>query len=91
MTKKYKTLDQIRRDLDAGIDIYWCNVGYKVHYVNVDGQDLNPYSVKNGKAIRVSYIETYFGSLIQPSDIGSCFSIQVPKQKEKSCRKMIQS
>jgi hypothetical protein len=90
MTKKYKTLDQIRRDLDAGIDIYWCNLGYKVHYVPAL-DNFESYSVKNGKAIRVSYIETYFGSLIQPSDIGSCFSIQVPKQKEKSCRKMIQS
>lgn len=59
-TIKYKTLNQIKRDLNKGIQIYWANKSYKVHYVD-------------NKKIRITCISNYFGSLLQESEISVCF------------------
>lgn len=73
MKTKYMTLDEIRNDLDKGIEIFWANDSYKVHYVDVF-ENINPYSVKNNKAIRITCISNYFGSLIDEKEIKCCYS-----------------
>lgn len=77
MTKlgKFKTLDDIRAALDAGKTVYWSNKAYTAHYVDASANH-NPYSVKDGKAIRVSCTSNYFGSLISESDIYNCFVVE---------------
>ena len=72
--KRYKTLKQIHDDLEKGIEIFWSNTRYKVHYVDFE-PNLNQYSLKNNKVIRVSCIDNYFGSLISESEISACFKL----------------
>lgn len=71
--KKYKSLDEIRTDLDKGIEIFWSNESYHLHYVEAR-EHSTPFSVKDGKAIRVTCKSNYFGSLIEANEIPVCFS-----------------
>lgn len=73
MKVKYATLDEIRNDLDLGVEIFWANDSYKVHYIEAE-TTMNKYSIKNNKAIRISNIGNYFGSLIGKTDIKCCYS-----------------
>jgi hypothetical protein len=71
--KHYSNLGEIRTDLDNGIEIFWVNTSYKVHYI-IAGENCTPFTVKDGKAIRVSCISNYFGSVLNEEEIGRCFS-----------------
>ena len=66
------TLNDIRDALDRGLEVCWGNESYEVHYVD-QFEHCNDYSLKDGKLIRITCKSNYFGSLINESDIGSCF------------------
>jgi len=68
------SIEQIHLALEQGHKVNWMNSLYELSYVKCE--DKNPYgkaSYKNGKAIRVSCITNYFGSLIHESEFKNCF------------------
>jgi disulfide oxidoreductase YuzD len=70
--KKMSSIKEIQDALDQGIKVYWAAKNYLVHYVEFE--ENNPkFSLKDGKVIRVSHYENYFGSLIHPEEVYSCF------------------
>ncbi len=70
--QKFKSLEEIKAALLNGEEVYWSSALYEVHFVdNVDTH--NQYSRTNDKLIRVSCVTNYFGSLLQESEINSCF------------------
>jgi hypothetical protein len=68
------SIEQIHLALEQGHKVNWVNSLYELAYVRCE--DKNPYgkaSYKKGKAIRVSCITNYFGSLIHESEFKNCF------------------
>lgn len=70
--QRCKTLSDIHKALDSNKEVFWGHSGYKVHYIP-NRPELLQYSEHDGKLIRISYVETYFGSLIQESEVTNCF------------------
>jgi hypothetical protein len=68
------SIDQIHDALEKGHAVNWFNPLYELQYVKCE--ESNKYgkaSYKNGKAIRVSCVENYFGGLIHESEFKNCF------------------
>lgn len=78
--KKYKTYDEIREDLDADVDIFWKNTGYKVFYEKLIGYESTKEAqrkmdaVKDDKMIVCRYLSNWFGGKLAESEIEGCFS-----------------
>ena len=68
------SIEQIHEALAQDQKVNWMNSLYELAYVKCE--EKNPYgkaSYKDGKAIRVSCVENYFGSLIHESEFKNCF------------------
>lgn len=80
--KRYNNISEVWQDLEQGKTIFWENEGYKVfiqdartHECAGKDFDLNHFSFKNGKVLDVRYIDTFWGSRMDQSDIEKLFSV----------------
>lgn len=80
--KRYNNISEVWQDLEQGKTIFWENEGYKVfiqdartHRKELEDFDLNHFSFKNGKVLDVKYIDTFWGSRMDQSDIEKLFSV----------------
>lgn len=67
-------IEEIHEALESGKTVNWGNSLYELHYV--DASEENKYAkptFKNGKAIRITCITNYFGSLLSESEFNKCF------------------
>jgi len=68
------TIQEIHTALENGKTVNWENSLYELKYVDCD--ENNPYgkvSFKNGKAIRITCVSNWFGSLMTENDIEKCY------------------
>jgi hypothetical protein len=68
------TIQEIHEALESGKTVNWVNGLYELHYVNASEE--NEYAkptFKNGKAIRVTCVTNYFGSLLREEEFHKCF------------------
>ena len=73
-----QSLAEIQSRLQNNEKLYWSNALYEVHFVpNVDTH--NQYTRTNNNLIRVSCVTNYFGSLLDASEVLSCFKFEGEK------------
>jgi hypothetical protein len=68
------TIEKIHEALESGKTVNWVNPLYELRYVNESEE--NEYTkptLKNGKAIRITCVTNYFGSLLRESEFNKCF------------------
>ena len=68
------SIKEIHTELENGKTVNWENSLYELKYV--DCEESNPYgkfSFKNGKAIRITCISNWFGSLMTENDLKKCY------------------
>lgn len=68
-------IEQIWKALDSDKEVNWNHDGYEVHAVSYS-RGINKFSAlsyRDGKALRITCKSNGFGSLIQSSDLSSCF------------------
>lgn len=75
--KRYSDIKEVWSDLDKGITIHWQNEGYKIYvesaYPNNRYQK-NHFTNRKDEVLAIRHIETYFGCLIQKSEISGLYS-----------------
>lgn len=79
--QQFKTVDEVHRALDEGKTVYAHNTAYKV-YRNADilpertkMSAPRQYSLRNNTILEVRCIENYFGSIMEPSDLHTLFTV----------------
>ncbi len=74
--KQFNNITEVWNALDNGITINWSNDGYKVYIENaiVDNEyQAKHFTNRNGKVLSIRFIENYFGSLIDESELNKLY------------------
>lgn len=84
MTKQFKTLDQVWNAIDQGLTVYWASDAYQLTIETVDPDyrirmGWGPtFSQRDTKALRVTCISNWFGSFLDPNELGNLY-VKSPK------------
>jgi hypothetical protein len=76
--KTYTSIEEIYKDLNKGIKVYWSNESYQVFIEDDPCPEKNMFSHNKGKMLRVTCVSNWFGSRITETDILNCFSEEYP-------------
>ena len=82
--KRYKNITEVWKDMDAGINIYWGNHGYKVMVSEMlDGNEYQAshFTRRGNQLLSIRCIENYFGGLMQENEISKLFSDAKTKKR----------
>ena len=80
------TIEQIWKHLESGNAVKWGNDNYELHGISVEPG--NPDTVKyqkahhtykNGMVLRCTCIANYFGSLLDKTELSSCYLSEEPR------------
>lgn len=75
--KIYLNINEVWEDLNKGKTIYWSNLGYKIYISKSDCEYQNEhFSNKQGRVLEVRFIETYWGGLIEKTEVSGLFSVE---------------
>jgi hypothetical protein len=74
VSSQFKTISEVWAAIDSGKPVYWGNKGYRVLPVDHDNENSPTFTLKNGKLLRVTFTANWFGSLLQPSELGQLFT-----------------
>jgi hypothetical protein len=69
-----KNIKEVWSLLDKGIKVYWSNDSYQL--IPIEASPKNEYAVfsfRNGRALRCTCMENWFGSLLDKSEFGSVY------------------
>ena len=80
MKKEKITIKKIWNAIKAGKTVCWQNESYEVHPVESDQNKYSSLSFKDGKALRITCVENYFGSLIEKNELSHCFILDKSPQ-----------
>jgi hypothetical protein len=76
---KFKNLNEVWAAIDSGKTVYYGSEGYKltvedtgVEWYKRQGLDI-PFTNRDGKCLRATCIENWFGSLLLENEIGKLF------------------
>lgn len=73
MKRQFKTVDQVWEAIDKGDKVYWIHEGYEVLVVSDPVPEKNMYSHRQGKMLRVTFTENYFGSRLDEKELNNLF------------------
>lgn len=76
MKQYYKSLDEIRQDLDLGVYVYWVNSAYQAIYEADHRPDWKRYSSDGKNVISIRCMSNWFGSIIEQNEVTKCYKIE---------------
>ncbi len=68
-------ISEIWKAIDEGKTVCWVHEGYEVHPVESNGSKYAALTERNGKALRCSCVENYFGGYLSESQLDKCFVV----------------
>ena len=75
---EFKTIKQVWNALDKGKEIFWIHDGYKV-FIEPFHEGNYEYTKRGNKVLAVRFIENYFGSLLEESELPKLFTVKKRK------------
>lgn len=73
LIEKYRTIEEVWDGIKKGKTIYWNNDGYQLT-IEPYHEGNSEFTRQGDKVLRITYIENYFGSLLEEKELGNLYS-----------------